>query len=416
MTEASEDKQDSGAVDPDVTEPDAAEAGTPRRRRWRVLAGILVFTVIELGLVEAALHVWQPVFRPYGFRRMPNGLIMNIPQPHDNRWGFIDIDHTKEKPPGTYRINGIGGSLGATGGVNTNIFRVMSTRFRRQGFPEVEVINNCVPNYTIDLSYDMLTKWTLDFSPDTVVLLFDVIQYTADWEAMQNPIVADGHVFFGAKIPCKIWYYAKAIRMRTINTLLTERESVEMPWYRGGLGDLPTPEEKPPKIGPRDSEPGLFSVWEYLVFNYQLMYLFQKDPTEEYRDNFEFQAKYFLKMRDVCRENGMRFVVVVFPAEQQTNPYLGPATIEYFEMDAEKYDFNKPYNDTLEWLEAKGIEALPLLGYFQQVQKPLELFMPRNVHLSDFGQVVAGQGIADRILDLGWVQAGERAEDGKGGE
>jgi len=393
----------------------AADARAPRAVRRRLIAvavGIVLCTALELAVVEFALWYYRPTFNRYGgLRELHNGLILNIPQHQDNQYGFIDIEHTKAKPPGVFRVIGVDASLGATGEPHTNLFARMRYAFRQQGYPHVEVINNCVPGITLEMDYAILTRFSMDFDPDVVVLLVDSMQYGADYRDLQDPLVADGQIFYNPPVRYRTFYYIKALRARALDAFRRNEDQVDLPWFGEGLDTLPNPKEKPAHIDRRDSQEGLFTPYGYLVFNYMLQNVYKRPAPESIQETFDYSMDLILKMRDACRERGVTFAVAVFPSEPQTNPYLAQAILDYFDLNPDDYDYSAPYRETLAWLEEHDIPSVPLLDFFEKVEDPIELYPPRNSHLSDLGAEVVGRSIALTLIREGLVpKATQRSE------
>ncbi len=90
-----------------------------------------------------------------------------------NSRGFRDYEHTEEKPPGTFRILGIGDSY--TFGVRVNFEDIYLTRLERmlnERYPSrhYEVINMGVPGYGTMEELRLLRKKGLLYQPDLVIV------------------------------------------------------------------------------------------------------------------------------------------------------------------------------------------------------------------------------------------------------
>ncbi len=184
------------------------------RTRTFVKNVALLFTTIVVftGLLEGAVRLIEPkeVMRYFfvtadttvDHRFIPNArgryetTEFNVPY-LINRWGLRDRDLPLEKPGGTKRILMLGDSFTEGDGVrdeDTFSYRLQGMLDSAYGAGAWQVINAGVGSYSPLLEYLYLTKKGLGFSPDLVILNFDLsdiyddINYTLRARFDQNGV------------------------------------------------------------------------------------------------------------------------------------------------------------------------------------------------------------------------------------
>lgn len=157
-----------------------------RRREW--LFGILTvsfFGILIFGGAESYFRFFNPQlpaflrpdpvvgtmhFSEYTVRQN-NTCIRAVTR--FNQEGMHDIDHTKPKPTGVYRIAVIGDSYveAMQSSLEQSFFKVMEQQLRDRGY-SVEVLAFGVGGFGTLQEYYLLRDYALQYTPDLVILAF----------------------------------------------------------------------------------------------------------------------------------------------------------------------------------------------------------------------------------------------------
>jgi hypothetical protein len=175
-----------------------APVAAPRRGPARVLAEGLAVAVAAVIVPLVLLEIGFRLFAPqptalnvsqwdaeYGWRNHPGarGFFRTREFRMEVRidsLGLRDDETTWAKPPGTYRILGLGDSFGFGHGVAvdscffTIAERELDARSHAAGGPRVEVVNSSVGKWGTTAEYLYLKKEGVRFSPNAIVLAFCV--------------------------------------------------------------------------------------------------------------------------------------------------------------------------------------------------------------------------------------------------
>jgi hypothetical protein len=162
------------------------------RRAASLLALIGIGLLLPLMLVEAGLRLFAPQplavnvseWDPhYGWRNRPGtrGFFQTSEYRMEvaiDSLGLRDAEVSRAKPPGTYRILGLGDSFAFGHGVAADSCflsvaeRRLDERSRAAGGPRVEVLNSGVGKWSTTQEYLYLLREGFSFQPDVVVLAF----------------------------------------------------------------------------------------------------------------------------------------------------------------------------------------------------------------------------------------------------
>ena len=112
----------------------------------------------------------------------------------------------------------------------------------------------------------------------------------------------------------------------------------------------------------------------------------------------------FVAIAEVCREHGVRLLVVMIPTREQVRP--APAD------GAAARDVEKPNRLFAEWFGAAGIPFLDLLPVLRDAPAGDPLYYRFDGHWTPRGHAVAAQAIAARLADLGIGAAPARIAGG----
>jgi len=171
--------------------------GAKPRPRWRLaLATIAVSLAVALAVAEIAvriLGVAPPLQSPYRtnipdpyvpFKPRPNSVVSEEVEERNNQVveyrhnsaGFRDVEHALAKPPGVFRILGLGDSFtyGAlTDFQTTYLYRLEQMLNQRPGeHPKVEIIKTGVSRYWTLPERLLFEHYGAAYSPDLVLVGF----------------------------------------------------------------------------------------------------------------------------------------------------------------------------------------------------------------------------------------------------
>lgn len=91
-----------------------------------------------------------------------------------NRWSMRQSDLSIEKPPGTFRIIGLGDSIMFGWGVDEDktYLRKLEKKIRESTGKNIEVLNFGCPGYNTSMEAAIFEKRALSFSPDLIIIHF----------------------------------------------------------------------------------------------------------------------------------------------------------------------------------------------------------------------------------------------------
>lgn len=168
----------------------------PRFRSWRfaLLYGLFVGVTVVAGVEIAVrlMHLAPPlnyqfpgmVPAPYlPYRPAPDGVWMSPSasgefsfETRHSSLGIRDVEHGPKKPPGTFRILGLGDSFTyGTGAAFEDTYLVRLERLLNQRpgtHPNVEIIKAGIPRYFPEPERLFLEHYGLAFEPDLVIVTF----------------------------------------------------------------------------------------------------------------------------------------------------------------------------------------------------------------------------------------------------
>ncbi|HEV2852143.1 MAG TPA: SGNH/GDSL hydrolase family protein [Thermoanaerobaculia bacterium] len=184
----------------------------PRFRSWRfaLFYGLFVGVPVAAGveITVRLMHLAPPlnyqfpgmVPAPYlPYRPAPHGVWMSPSasgefsfETRHSSLGIRDVEHSAKKPPGTFRILGLGDSFTyGTGAAfeDTYLVRLEGLLNRRPGaHPKIEIIKAGIPRYFPEPERLFLEHYGLAFEPDLVILTFvpnDVIDTQQGLDAVK---------------------------------------------------------------------------------------------------------------------------------------------------------------------------------------------------------------------------------------
>lgn len=271
--------------------------------------------------------------------------VVHVVDHHFNSAGWRDREHEMKKPPGTYRILGLGDSyLYGQGVAFEDICLTKLEGMLRQSCPgtAVEAINTGMSNFDTAAERDLLVNRGLAYDPDLVIVFFvlnDVEENIREFD--DRP-----------KVEFHMEYLATYMRPDALS-----RVSHAWAWLRQRvLRDL---------AGRR-----------YVKKSVEL---FRRDPS---RWRHAWDA--LLDIRRACDERGVKLLVVVFPF--------------FYHLDRD-YPFAPIHERMDASCEKEGIPVLDLLPYYRGFRGPELWVHPMDQHPNRKAHEIAARAIFDYLAE-----------------
>ncbi|HEV8199619.1 MAG TPA: hypothetical protein VGS03_06335 [Candidatus Polarisedimenticolia bacterium] len=333
-------------------------AATPGRRAAEALAVLL----ITLALAEIGLRVLQRVHPTFvlaqpssnRFRGRPGALVFGRPL---NSGGFKDLEHPRDKPPGTYRIVALGDSF-AFGAVpyEDNYLTLLERRLGTTGRP-VEVINMGISGAGPQDYLALLLDEGLAYRPDLVLVSFFVGNDFTD---------------------------TKRARGRSWAVVTLGRAVYGLVFKTAGL--LPATDRYD------DSAP-TWTEATYLQMERQRTRIYETGGTD--RRIFLDAVDVLARIQSVCAEHDIDVAVAILPDEMQVDPVLRERVLATLAADRERLDFGLPNRFLDEALAARRIPACDLLERFAALSGGERLYKPNDSHWNRAGNRLAADALAE---------------------
>ena len=348
---------------------------------FSLLLAVLSFAAIEALMIVLEPWVFRGVYaydRERGFRVRPGAA-------DSNRFGFNDRDYPLQKEPGVYRILFAGDSFSWKGGLDGNYTALLEKAFEEHfGAHRVDVINAGYSMTATGEQLAMLRKYGLQYNPDRVVLGFFAGNDVLDASRYRKRIVV-GDTYFDID--------AREERIVLGRPWVGQSRLVAFVKQRWRAHNAVQQVH-----GPRDTI--TFEPDVYLSIEQQRMQVFNTariakgDFAEAYSVAFENLAA----MQDLLAARGIAFDVALYPDEFQVNAALASNVFATCHLSTADYDLALVQKKVGEFLAGRGVPCVDLLEPFAREGRQRELYIPRNTHWNDAGNVLAAQLLFDYLL------------------
>jgi len=337
-----------------------------------LLLGTLLFSLVVL---EMALRFFAPqgltksqIEPDLGWINVPNTRYVfhhkefNTPI-HYNSYGMRDVEHTRSKSPGVFRIAVLGDSFieGRQVPFDSLYSRVLEHLLKEKGL-NCEVLNFGVHAYSTDQEIVLLKKYALEFDPDLVIVSMaknDVATNVANAICGLDP---NGNLQItppGAPLGSQIraWLYRNSHLFTFLNFRLPK------------LMSAGARKRNPRKI----FEVGDVAMWSDLTeaqqdLNPTLMPLYAKveDPRVDYAKRL---MEAILKEIDrVCRERDVKFILLINSARFQIQPQSWDRKLKQFNLAPEEYDHEAVDRWLLDFAAQVGFPAISSAKRFRDLK------------------------------------------------
>jgi lysophospholipase L1-like esterase len=356
----------------------------------------LFLSFLTLGAIVLALEIWLRATTPVLFSK---GVFRNDPllsyrvQPvpgFSNSLGFRDDEFTLEKPPGTFRIVALGDSFafGAQVPFEDNFLYLLEGELARG---RVEVMNLGVPGYGVGDEYKLLMNLGFQYQPDVVILCFFVGNdfegngppRQGDLLNFAHPIAIDGRPQFvderlAAMVDYHNWFllkYLDSFRLTVNMSRALAREKAA------------------------GKETGTFPEDFFLETEYRRSRIYRRDDPY-LQEQWSFVQMWVLAMRDETEKRGGKFVFVVIPDQIQVEPALRERVLTRYNLERQRYDFERPQTLLGQFAAAEGIAVLDLLPLFRREGQQGGLYKLNDSHWNTAGNQLAAEAISEFITPM----------------
>lgn len=335
----------------------------PEKASPRMLRGIaraLLLILVSALFAEGALRLYarvNPVFVFYDgsydrFRGKPHA------EDYDfrlNSRGFKDLEFETPKPPGRYRILGIGDSCVFGVVPYGDHFLTLLEEKLRGVAPDLDVLNLGIPATGPNDYLALLLKEGIPLEPDLVLVHFFI-----------------GNDFLDAEWRKPTPSYLLAFLEFLVSLSRTNPGRVI---HGAGVYD--------------DERPSIESA-EFLEIESARSWVFFRRAAA-FPDRLGRVTASLAEMATVSRRHGAELLVVLIPDEVQVDPELQAAVIASRSLSAADMDFAQPNRALVARLDALGIASLDLLPAFQEAARERRLYVPRDTHWNRAGNRLAAE-------------------------
>ena len=327
--------------------------------------------VITIALTEIAFRVYnhfQPSFvfpdTSYNrFRGKPNAADYDF---HLNSRGFKDLEFTKEKKPGVYRIVALGDSF-VYGVVpyQHNYLTLLDERLNR--VRKTEVINMGIVSTGPSDYLALLAAEGLELQPDMVLVSFFIGN---DFEQDRKP-----------RSFCSYSYACSFIRYLFVSRAYEGKIVHEPAVYDDSAPSLK--DDNFTDIEMRGSE-------------------IYRTGNSEFEGDFEAAMKSLTGIKQLCDERKIALAVVLIPDQVQVEPTLQAHVLKLKEVNSkpEEFDFELPNRLLAARLKQQDIVVIDLLPEFGRVGREAVLYKPRDTHWNIAGNRLAAEAIAGELAHV----------------
>ena len=355
-------------------------AASPFRRYGLGLCKALALLTITAALTECSFRVVDH-FHPISifpndsynrWRVKPDAQLLGI---RANSYGFNDLEPSKGRQGGTFRILGIGDSFAFGTVPYQHNFLTLLDDHLRDAFGNTEVLNMGIPSISTHHYLRLLENEGFRFEPDAVVLTFFIgndFDTHLDRDQVQKK---EGGLYLVA-------------------------------FFRYLFKVLPSFEGQPFKAGIYEDEAPSMAPKPYRIVLKRRVKLFWTE-SPYYQQKLPIVLELLDRIHAECEARDVELLVVLIPDEIQVDPEVRAQMIQEAPPGAElnAFDMDRPSLLLKQGIERQGIEVLDLLPTMRLAADSGPVYRPRDTHWNIRGNEIAAREIAGRIRELGWIEA-----------
>jgi hypothetical protein len=290
-----------------------------------------------------------------------------------NSLGFRDREYPVPKPPGSFRILGLGDSFTFGRQAPDEVYLdLLEARLLALGFP-VEVINAGVPGYDTAQELAQLHKVGLGLGPDLVLLGFFVTGDLLENGSDERYEVVDGEL--------------TSIRLTRL-----ERFLLRSHLYRLVRSRL--------TVHAAESSVDALAPSRYLEVEASRLQACQVSPDRYLRRCWRRTERLLLALRDETRARGIGLLVLLIPDELQVDPQVLESALAAGKGNRADYDPDLPSRRLREFLAGAGVPAVDLLADFRARHPSEPVYRARDTHWSAAGCAIAADRVTEALLSV----------------
>ena len=321
-----------------------------------------------------------------------------------NSRGFRTDEYTVTKPPGVFRVVALGDSFTFDScgvPIQQMWHQVFERKLARLTGREVEVLSLSAPG--VGPRFE-LRLWELEgarLAPDLVVLAFFVGNDFTDESG--TPL---GHSLETGMARWSVTFrlLRNLARLRHVRPSTVSNADAALP--AGGKGGF----ELPSYAATYDPNVPTFDEPEFDRIERERSVVIAGPDRETFDRLVAETTPVLAKLAWEVAQRGAKLVVMLIPDQAQVQADLGKRVLSGLSSSVPGLDFDRPQRVLDAWLNSADIPALDLLSLFRQRAPAETLYKLRDTHWSAHGNLVAGQALAEFVVDH---QVGPTAKPGR---
>jgi SGNH hydrolase-like domain, acetyltransferase AlgX len=367
------------------------------RARTRERGVQLLLLLISVGLTLLGFEALLRTFLPQKLYRFPPGLFRNDPDlvftltpgfqgklsnpeytthVRINRLGLRGPE-VGPKSPGSVRVLGMGDSFVSAFNMEEpeTFLSVAAAALRNEiSGGDVEIVNAGTPNYGTWHELRLFQRLVPRLSPDAAILCVYVGNDLENNLEPRQAIVKSGLLVERHHSPGILPYPVRAWLQRHAMTyvFLWNAWNQVRPWF--GKAEM----------DPIRSEKELVSP--------------QAPPSVE--KGYRISGDMLRQFQEEARSQGIPVLVVIIPAEFQVYPAAFDTILRHQGRDPSRFDLDLPSKRWTELVRDADLPVLDLLPVFRRHREGAYLYMSLDGHLTETGNRLVGESIAQELLPL----------------
>ncbi|MCL2928996.1 MAG: hypothetical protein MGG37_13710 [Trichodesmium sp. MAG_R01] len=343
------------------------------KKIFSLLRQTVIISLITFGFTEVVFRIYHKInpsfmfYDPSSYNRWRGKPLSTDYDFQLNSRGFKDVEFTKEKAEGTYRIIGIGDSF-AYGGIpyKHNFLTLLESKLNQDSQQSIELINMGIIAIGPKDYLSLFVNEGLELNPDMLLLSFYIgNDFSDNYKSKQDR---------------KLLTVQSSYVLSFFDFMIKVNSKFEGNLYHHGIEyreDLPT-------------VPDDFHLQEAKNRSYIFIKNLEKtDFLEHFNDAFSD----LLKIKEICDRQNITLVVVLMPDEVQVIKPLREKVITNYNFSPEQFDFRQPNKLLSQELNKYNISHLDLVEEFVNTGSETVLYKPNDIHWNIAGNKLAAEVI-----------------------
>ena len=326
---------------------------------------------VAVVLIDIYLHLAQPPFL-----EMKLSIVGDI-NDFTSR-GYLD-EKSFQKPPGSFRILGLGDSFALYGiEKKKNYHNFLQSMLQKETRTPIDVVNAGMAGTGPGYYYLILKKYGDRWKPDLVLMGFFEGN---DFEEMDFSIVHRGVFISEPRDPVKRWWAYLRFRGLWLYRYLVRKKTLFLDTYW---------KKKEKEAAPAAPE-GSFSRESFLRIEKSRMWIFCKDRRRELDALWKKDSGVLLKIKEWCQKRKIPLVVGIFPDEFQVNHKLREEIFRTYHLNPDNIDLDYPNQLIRDYCRKHDIPCIDMLGPIRKHTASGTQYVLRDTHWNDAGNMLAAR-------------------------